>query len=115
MIIKLDPIYKGRNYTIDFALKDHITKQPFELDSGDVIRIAFKQSSKSSSYLLSAVLSAGEAAGEFYVSFPDTETNTLPEGIIYWDLSLLHDGDCYPIIPVQSVEVINSIFKRSVL
>ena len=52
MIIKLDPINIGRNYTVNFRLRDHLTKQPFELDSGDTLQIAFKQSAKSSSYLL---------------------------------------------------------------
>lgn len=115
MIIKLDPIDIGRNYTVNFRLRDHLTKQPFELDSGDTLQIAFKQSAKSSSYLLSAALSPGDTAGDFYVSFSDSETSTLPEGRIYWDLSLLHDGDCFPVVPMQSVDVQESIYKRSAL
>lgn len=113
--LNLDPIYKGRNLTIDFTLKNRLTKRPFTLDSGDVIRIAFKTTPMHDDYLLSSIVSAGENEGEFYASFTDVQTNTLPVGIIYWDLSLLHDSDCYPIITTQTIEVYESIFKRSVI
>lgn len=100
-----------RGTTNSFSVQITDGDQPYQLQSGEIIRFGVKSLPTNTAYIFSKTVTQANEDDEYVFTISPTDTASLDFGSYWYDIGLQSGADYFNIIPASPFEVAYNVTK----